>query len=255
MKKTIPLAALLIAAACGQSPKTEKESLTGSWIEVMPSNPQIIQGVTLNTDGTASSIGMATLLYESWEKNDDCIILNGKSVGNGQTITFSDTLEIISLTADSLTLGKDGMYKRTYYRVDNPESVQPFNVLDSLHKQPDAGIVVKDTYKGTLPAASCPGIEYTITIHHQTYSGDGVFHASLNYLEAENGKDECFDIYGRQYTLRGDASDKNSTIIQLISFDGTETMYFKKKGNDLLMLDQDLKEIKSKLNYTLNKID
>ena len=253
MKKIIPLATILLIAACGEAQKNETTTLTGNWIEVMPSNPQIIQGVTLNADGSASSIGMATLLYESWKQKENSIILNGKSVGNGQTISFSDTLDIISHTTDSLILGKYGMYRREYYRVDNPESVKPFNVLDSLRKQPDAGPVVKDIYKGTLPAASCPGIEYTITIHHQEHSGDGVFQASLNYLEAENGKDKCYNIYGRQYTLRGDASDKNATVIQLVPFDGSETMNFRKTEGKLEMLDKDMKKIDSKLNYTLKK--
>lgn len=47
---------------------------------------------------------MATLVYESWKQKGDQLILTGKSIGNGQTIEFTDTLEIIKLSADSLIL-------------------------------------------------------------------------------------------------------------------------------------------------------
>ena len=254
MKRWMSVAAVLLVVACGQNKKQDAMSFVGNWIEVMPDNPQIIQGVTLNADGTASSIGMATLLYESWALDDERLILNGKSVGNGQTIDFSDTLNIVRHTADSLVVGKNEMYRRAYFRTADVEALKGANVLDSLQVCPDAGAVVKEVYEGTLPAASCPGIEYTITIHHYENSGDGVFHASLNYLEAENGQDRRFDIYGRQYTLRGDAADENATVIQLKSFDGKETLNFRKLDNQLQMLDTELNPIDSELNYTLEQV-
>lgn len=256
MKQWMPFAALLLLAACNPEKKPAQETsdaqnqITGNWIEVMPANPKFILGVTLNEDGSAASIGMKTLLYEQWQQTGDTLILSGKSVGNGQTIAFDDTLDIIRLTEDTLVVGKHGTYQRVYYRTEKVDAV---DVVDSLKLVPDGGPIVAQTYKGTLPAASGPGIEYTVTIHHQEHSGDGVFQAALNYLEAENGKDRCDMIYGRQYTLRGHSGNKNATVLELISFDQKTKMFFEKKKDQLVMLDQQMNPIDSKLNYTLNR--
>ena len=43
--------------------------IEGSWIEPVPGMPEMVQGVTLENGGRATSINMATLQYESWEKN------------------------------------------------------------------------------------------------------------------------------------------------------------------------------------------
>ncbi len=68
-----------------------------------------VQGVKIEKGGNASSINMATLVYESWKQNGDQLVLTGKSIGNGQTIEFADTLEIIKLSADSLILNNGKM--------------------------------------------------------------------------------------------------------------------------------------------------
>lgn len=244
---------MLALASCNNV--QESASITGNWIEVMPYNTDIVQGVTINPDGTAQSIGMETLLYEKWSLENGRLILSGRSIGNGLTIGFNDTLDIIRHTEDSLIVGKHGIYQRAYYRTEDiQQKAEKVCITDSLYMRPEAGEIVSETYKGTLPAASCPGIEYTITIYHQQHSGDGVFHAQLKYLEAENGQDQCFDVYGRQYTLRGNASDSNSMVIQLVSFRGDDIMNFLKGENKLTMLDQELNRIESGLNYTLDRI-
>lgn len=114
MKRILQLAAVILIASCGA--KQEKPSLEGKWIEVVPEGAEYTQGITLNEDGTASSIGMETLKYESWATDDNTLILNGKSIGNGQTIEFSDTLKIIKLTNDSLTLERNNGYRCSYHR-------------------------------------------------------------------------------------------------------------------------------------------
>ena len=104
-------------AACGPSKNFNEKELTGNWIEIMPVNQQIRQGVTLKEKGEAESIGMATLKYEKWQLlPDGHIILDGKSIGNHQTLDFSDTLAIISLSNDTLTLGKGGTYRIQYHK-------------------------------------------------------------------------------------------------------------------------------------------
>lgn len=98
-KATVFVFAIALTACNG-------ESIEGSWIEPVPSMPDMVQGVTLENGGKASSINMATLQYETWEKNGDKLVLSGKSIGNHQTISFSDTLQIEKLTTEELILKK-----------------------------------------------------------------------------------------------------------------------------------------------------
>lgn len=254
MKKSMMLAvAACVLASCHTATQKEEREFVGNWLEVMPVNSQFTQGVTLNADGTAASIGMATLKYESWSLADGKLVLNGKSIGNGQTLDFSDTLDVVSLTADSLKLGKNGAYRIDYYRVKEvPVLDKDKALLDSLQKAEGTGQLQTRVYRGTLPAASCPGIVYDITLYNYEHSGDGVFRASLTYLEAEDGKDQTYEFCGRQYTLRGNAVDKDATVLQFVPFDKAEdTMNFLFGGDKLTMLDRELRPIDSNLNYTL----
>ena len=73
--------------------------------------------------GVASSIGMATLVYTKWEVKSDSMILWGKSIGNGQTIDFSDTLHILKITNDSLILETNYNYINRYYKVKDLDSI------------------------------------------------------------------------------------------------------------------------------------
>ena len=117
MKKSIVYMALASAGlwmSCSTTEKVTEKDLTGNWIEVMPVNQHIVQGVSLYEKGEASSIGMATLQYQHWGLTGDS--LEGKSIGNGQTIEFADTLDIVSFSGDTLTLGKGDMYRIQYVR-------------------------------------------------------------------------------------------------------------------------------------------
>ncbi len=93
----------IVFTACGGN------SINGEWVEPIPGMKGQVQGVKLDEDGKASSINMATLQYEKWEKKGDMLILSGKSIGNHQTISFTDTLNIEKLTKDELILNRDGL--------------------------------------------------------------------------------------------------------------------------------------------------
>ena len=107
MKKKMLAATLLtgLLAACSGS----STSVVGAWVEPVPGMAGQVQGIKIEEDGAASSVNMATLVYESWKQEDDKLILTGKSIGNGQTIEFTDTMAIKKLTADSLVLDNRGM--------------------------------------------------------------------------------------------------------------------------------------------------
>lgn len=104
--KGVVLALSAVAlSACNQI------GIEGSWVEPVPGMPHMEQGFTLEAGGKATSINMETLQYETWSRKDDLLILTGKSIGNRQTIPFSDTLTIRKLTRDSLILEYKGMVR------------------------------------------------------------------------------------------------------------------------------------------------
>lgn len=84
-------------------------SIEGKWVEPVPGMESQTQGINLEKGGKASSINMATLQYESWEKKDNMLILSGKSIGNHETSSFSDTLFIEKLEKNKLTLRKGSL--------------------------------------------------------------------------------------------------------------------------------------------------
>lgn len=96
------IAAIVACASCSKN-CTEQE-LTGLWIAPVPGMPGRVQGIVLERDGTARTIGTATLAYESWACSGDELLLTGESRGNGANIRFTDTLRIESVSADSLIL-------------------------------------------------------------------------------------------------------------------------------------------------------
>ena len=83
----------------------------------------------------------------------------------------------------------------------------------------ELGDLVTLEYEGTIPAASCPGIRYELSISCYENSGNGRYELKTTYLEAENGKDESFSEKGRRLTVR---NPEDSTVIwRLIPDDET----------------------------------
>lgn len=90
-------------------------SIVGEWVEPIPGMDSQMQGIILTKGGEASSINMATLQYEKWEKRGDKLILSGKSIGNHETISFTDTFEIEKSTESELVL-RNGSQIINYHR-------------------------------------------------------------------------------------------------------------------------------------------
>ncbi len=109
MKKFLFLVFGLFLSACG----SEELSIEGKWVEPVPNMPEIKQGFDLAQGGKAKSIGMATLQYDSWKEKDGRLILSGKSIGNHQTIEFTEEYEIVSVDENKLVL-KNGDYVREF---------------------------------------------------------------------------------------------------------------------------------------------
>lgn len=110
MKKRTFVFFSLLLAAC-----SENSGIEGKWVEPVPNMPEIQQGVSLEQGGKAESINMATLQYYAWCVKDNKLILSGKSIGNHQTIDFTEEYEIASIDDDKLVL-KNGDYVREFIR-------------------------------------------------------------------------------------------------------------------------------------------
>lgn len=100
IKGVCVLVTAIMLTACSEN------SMEGKWVEPVPGMENQVQGIHLEEGGKASSINMATLQYENWKKDGNQLILSGKSIGNDQTLPFSDTLTIENLTDSELTLKK-----------------------------------------------------------------------------------------------------------------------------------------------------
>lgn len=118
------------------------------------------------------------------------------------------------------------------------------------------GEMREHSYMGLLPAASCPGIEYLLTIRNREHSGDGTFTLSLTYKEAENGKDKTFTYSGKRYTQRGIPEDNDATVWQCISSDGKQIFNFLcVDESELLLLNDKFEKPNTKLDYSLKRIE
>lgn len=117
------------------------------------------------------------------------------------------------------------------------EPVQTGAVVD-MHNAENA-LDYCGTYRGTIPAADCPGIELTLTLQ-----ADGRFEQTWNYLEREGIFTERgpYKVEGNLLTLRPDG-------------DGVP-LYYKVEENRLRKLDADRKPIEGELApyYVLQKI-
>lgn len=98
IKKILSLFAALFLVACGDA------GLNGRWVEPVPGMEHMTQGIEISSNGRAQSINMATLQYSAWQRSGDTLTLTGRSIGNGQTIDFTETYDIEKLTRDELIL-------------------------------------------------------------------------------------------------------------------------------------------------------
>jgi len=207
-------------------------SIEGSWVEPVPGMEQMMQGFTLEKNGKASSINMATLQYETWERSKNLLILTGKSIGNSQIITFSDTLTIEELTTEKLVLKKGNA---TFYYQKTVDVKQENEIPVDMHTA-EISLDYYGTYKGTLPAADCPGINVTLTLNKNK-----TFSKTEEYIDRDT-----FNSAGT-YSINGN---------YLYTIDERQdTVFYKVEENRLRMLDRNKEVITGNLeeHYILKK--
>lgn len=118
MKRLLPLFPFLLAA-CGGS---EIPDLSGRWIDAGQLSAPFEQGFELNADGTAVSIGLHTVNYCSWQQEGDLLVLMAERMGNEEGPKFADTLHIVRLENDTMTVQR-GSLQSTYVRQNESRPV------------------------------------------------------------------------------------------------------------------------------------
>ena len=106
-----------------QGDSTEKETgstiakgIIGKWVQPIPGQEGQQQGVQLNSDGSASSINIHTLIYEKWQLKGDTLLLTYHTQGVRTTGSDVDTVLLHNLTDSTLTLAKKSGFKMNYTR-------------------------------------------------------------------------------------------------------------------------------------------
>ena len=136
------------------------------------------------------------------------------------------------------------------------EFIRLFRFLrNELERQlPEGQSLHREIYKGTLPAASGPGIEYTVVLFTPADSVDnGLFRLTMNYIDAENGEDQLFLQQGELKGQRDRNAPEATTVLRLQPYGDDESVYFEKQQDGLLMLDRKGQVIQSDLNYKLKR--
>lgn len=108
---------------------------------------------------------------------------------------------------------------------------------------------VRAVYAGTLPCADCSGIQTQLTLYiDMTYEVKEIYQGK--------GKGNKVEAKGNFNEEKGYEDDPQATLV-VLDYDkpGQERYFvrFTDKQDELQMLDQDRKQIKSTLNYTLMK--
>lgn len=80
------------------------QSVVGTWVEPNPINEMEEQGFELKADGSAASINMATLLYQSWWSRGDSLWLVTQSIGNKTSSIDTLAYAIRNCTPEHLVL-------------------------------------------------------------------------------------------------------------------------------------------------------
>ena len=93
---------------------SNSKEIAGKWVLPISGQPDKSWGFELKKDGSAKSINASTMLYESWILRHDTLYLSGKSIGIGQTISFTDTLIVKEINLKSLILKTTSDHEFSY---------------------------------------------------------------------------------------------------------------------------------------------
>lgn len=118
----------------------------------VPGQPGKVQGFRLEEGGKASSINMATLVYEGWKRDGDVLTVSGKSVGNRQTIPFTENFRIVKLSRIGYAKGNvDALQKKIPSKAHGLRGAAGCSDVNALQKKtPSKGLLLEKAKDGTI---------------------------------------------------------------------------------------------------------
>jgi uncharacterized lipoprotein NlpE involved in copper resistance len=111
-------------------------------------------------------------------------------------------------------------------------------------------------FEGTLPCADCDGIKTTLTLFQNKPKNQYTYKLHEVYLGQNN--DKAFETYGKWVALKGTQEDPNALVYQLAvqnedPEDADVINYLIVNKNTIKLLDNEMNEFESKLNYSLTR--
>jgi predicted secreted protein len=138
-----------------------------------------------------------------------------------------------------------------------PQDTSAFSVV--VHVASGAPLpgtaILFGAYKGTLPCADCSGLDTLLRLYAKGKNDTtcAFYVRTQTYRGAPHG-DVVLTDRGEWYLLRGDATDHDATVYQLIPDDEhSDSWLLRENGSALVQLDRDLKPIDTKMNLTLRR--
>jgi uncharacterized lipoprotein NlpE involved in copper resistance len=118
--------------------------------------------------------------------------------------------------------------------------------------------VLYGVYKGTMPCADCSGLDTVLRLYAKGKfnTRDAFYIRTQTYRGAQHG-DVVLSDRGEWWLLRGDATNPDATVYQLVPDDEqhSESWLEKDQGAALMQLDHEQKPIDSKMNLTLRRVN
>ena len=141
--------------------------------------------------------------------------------------------------------------KKKVVTADGIVELQSVNIKDSLQNIEGLGNIEEFIYKGPKPASAAPQEHYSLKLYRQTYADDGVFDFEQTFLDAEDGLNQTYHIFGTWGTETGYPQDTTATLYKLEPYAGGDIMIFLVDGDKLHMIDLEQNDSAVKHTYTL----
>lgn len=139
------------------------------------------------------------------------------------------------------------------------QSKQQNNVAEiDVIETDSAGIEdITEVYRGTLPAADGPGIDYILTLNEEIRGKDTIFTIDMIYLDAQGpGKNMAFKTKGKQQKIHKIVNKQPKKAVKLTPSTGEPPIYFLVVNDTTLrMVNDSLMEVTTDTSYDIVRVD
>lgn len=116
---------------------------------------------------------------------------------------------------------------------------------------------ITEVYRGTLPAADGPGIDYILTLNEEIRGKDTLFTVDMIYLDAQGpGKNVAFKTKGKQQKIQKTVNKQPKKAVKLTPNTGEAPVYFLVVNDTTLrMVNDSLMEVTTDTSYDIVRVD